>query len=481
MLKKFLKPKIFILFFILAIGAFLRFWGIYHGSFAFTFDVGRDLLSVTEIVKGKLTLLGPTTGIPGVFYGPWWYYLLVLPFFIFSGNPALIVSTIAFLGLINIFLAYLLGGLVLASAVAFSPHFIGTSVQIWNPNLTPFFLLSSFLVFKKILKKTDPFLFFVFGLLTMLTFEMQSAFGIFYLLGILVSLFLFLRKKEVIFFFMGLVLIELPRFLFELRHDFLQTKALASFFSKTGGASFNLGERVFNRLNLFLGEWKFNLGARNDLLAFLILLFSIYFLIKNWRKFSNQEQICLKTLGLTIVTLFLGFLFYSQTVWSYYLIGLPTLYFLVFATVFNKILKESKQKRLFIGGFVFLVLLNLNLPSLWAELKDPKFAGNAAVYRNQIAVIDYIYEDAKGEKFNVIAYTPPLIDYTWRYHFIWYGQKKYGYQPSIEKARLFYLIEEPDFENPERLNLWLEERENDGKMIEKHEVAGGIVVEKRLR
>lgn len=482
MFKKFLNPKIFLLILIFVLAGFIRFWGIYHGSFAFTFDVGRDLLAVKKILDGKPTLIGSTTGIPGVFYGPWWYYLLTLFFLVSGGNPALIAAVIALLGLINIYLAYILGGLVLASLVAFSPHFVGTSVQIWNPNLVPFFLLASFVVFKKLLEKITWHFFFIFGLLTMLLAEMELAFGIFYLLGISVGLFFFsLRKKGLLFFFLGILFVELPRFLFELRHGFLQTNALINFFSETRGNWPGIVKSIISQFNLFLGELSFSLGLRNNLLVFLILLVLIFLLVKNWGKFARQEKIFLKVIGITILFLFLGFTFYPQTVWSYYLVGLPSLFFLALALIFNNFLKVSRQNKLAIAVFICLILFNLNLPSLWAGIKNPRFKGDAAVYRNQIGVIDYIYKDAKGEKFNVVAYTPPLIDYTWRYHFIWYGQKNYGYQPSVEKVRLFYLIEEPDFENPQRLEDWLEQRKEDGELVEKEEVSGGIVVEKRKR
>lgn len=486
MFKKSLSFKKFALLIILVLAAFIRFWGIYHGSFAFTYDVGRDLLAASDILKGKFTLIGQTTGIPGVFYGPWWHCFLALSSFISGGDPRLMVTIMALVGLVNIYLAYLLGGLVFASLVAFSPHFIGTSVQIWNPNLVPFFLLLSFLIIKKLIKEKNPLLFkeklclfFVLGLLTMLTFEMQSAFGVFYLLGVIIGLLVFLRRKEILFFLIGIFLVETPRILFELRHNFLQTKALMNFFTKTNTVSMNLGEKVLNRAGLFWEEWRASLGAGNSLLALLVFLISAYLLLKNLKKFNQTETYLLKMIVLVMATLFLGFVLYPQTIWSYYLVGLPTLYLLIFSLIFNKSLQNTAYRWVFWTGFVVLVLLNVNLPGLWAGFKNPNFAGDAAVYRNQIAVIDYIYLDAKGQKFNVVAYTPPLIEYTWRYHFLWYGQKRYGYQPSKEKQPLFYLVEEPDFETPQRLVDWIQQRKGDGEVINRKEVAGGIIVEKR--
>src|SRR3989344_1530883 len=79
-----------IVFFILAILLFcyFRLKPIYFQTVGYTYDQGRDFLKAAEIVLDKNpTFIGPTTGIQGVFHGAWYYYLLLIPFFIFSGAP----------------------------------------------------------------------------------------------------------------------------------------------------------------------------------------------------------------------------------------------------------------------------------------------------------------------------------------------------------------------------------------------------------
>ena len=86
MIKK-LFPS-FVFFVIFVCGAILRFSGAFKGEFAFTFDVGRDMLVVAEMIdKSRPVLLGPTAGVQGIFYGPWWYYFLSLPLMLSQGNP----------------------------------------------------------------------------------------------------------------------------------------------------------------------------------------------------------------------------------------------------------------------------------------------------------------------------------------------------------------------------------------------------------
>src|SRR5258708_8759069 len=71
---------------------------ILSGSIAFWFDPARDLLSALNNLH-KLTLIGPTSGIPGIFYGPYWIWLLSFAETI-SKDPriiALVVQSVPYL------------------------------------------------------------------------------------------------------------------------------------------------------------------------------------------------------------------------------------------------------------------------------------------------------------------------------------------------------------------------------------------------
>src|SRR3989344_8206070 len=112
---------------ILGIGSWFRISGILSKSFAFTYDVGRDLLQVEKIVRGgDMVLIGPTTGLSGLFYGPWWYYILSIPFILTDGDPQRVNLFFALLGVIIVLLGFIFGkklsgvflGLVLASIIA---------------------------------------------------------------------------------------------------------------------------------------------------------------------------------------------------------------------------------------------------------------------------------------------------------------------------------------------------------------------------
>src|SRR3989337_859181 len=91
---------------ILLLAFFVRVYRI-DKLLGFYFDQGRDALVIWDFWKnGKLFLIGPTTGIEGVFRGPW-YYWLITPFYILGkGNPVWPSVFLSLTTVVGIFLAY---------------------------------------------------------------------------------------------------------------------------------------------------------------------------------------------------------------------------------------------------------------------------------------------------------------------------------------------------------------------------------------
>jgi len=74
--------------FILFLFCYFRLKPILNQTVPYTFDQGRDFLKAEEMIRDKNpTFIGPTTGIPGIFHGAWWYYLLAFPYIFFHGDP----------------------------------------------------------------------------------------------------------------------------------------------------------------------------------------------------------------------------------------------------------------------------------------------------------------------------------------------------------------------------------------------------------
>ena len=95
---------------------------------AFHYDQGRDALVIWDLIREphKLFLIGPTTGLPGVFRGPYYYYLIAPFYFFGQGNPVYPSVFLAFLSTLALYLMYLLGKNIGGFRAGLFSLFLGT-------------------------------------------------------------------------------------------------------------------------------------------------------------------------------------------------------------------------------------------------------------------------------------------------------------------------------------------------------------------
>lgn len=484
------------------LGAWFRIEGVITQSFAFTYDVGRDLLAVSDIINlGKIPLIGQTTGLPGLFYGPWWYYILTPSFILASGNPVGVAFFMSISGIATIVLGFKLGknisgvafGLIFASFLSLSPTMIAVASQIWNPNLIPLFIvifmycLHSIFVCLEQKKEIRGFYLLALGILLGLILDSEIVFGLLFLLGAIISIIIFLRKrlklKDYSLFILGFSIILSPRILFELRHDFLMTNSLLSFIGKTFTSSEG-SQGFFTPINSFIALsnlWMETVSKGSLALGFILFFLTVIALVYFYKELKKEEKFFLSSNLIIILTFLTGLSFFPGDIWGHYIVGIPVLYIFILSFAISKSLQNFKQIRFFIVVLVIVCLmLYVNPIQAIRRYQAPLWEGDASLYRNQLAVVDNIYKQANGKEFNYVLYTPPVHDFTYKYIFLWYGKEHYGYTPKKEKASLFFLILEPDYQHSFRLTNWLEERKNDGKIIKEEIEKGNITIQTRI-
>lgn len=253
------RKEILFLLFILAIAAFFRLWHLSSTQFI-TYDQARDFLIIKRIlVDHKLTLLGPTVLIPGVFLPPFYYYLIAPFLLIFHFQPLGADFFTAILGTGAVFLFYLLGreffGKLPAALgsllLAVCPVVVSFSRHAWNPNTSHFFSLAIIFCLYQFLKKEKWFWFYLacafFGL------SLSFHFSLLALAPVIFFVFLFsLRKTKallpnIIISFISVLIFVSPLLIFDLRHHFSITSNMLNFFSGNGSGS----DSLFFRLGMF--------------------------------------------------------------------------------------------------------------------------------------------------------------------------------------------------------------------------------------
>lgn len=479
---------------LLIISFWFRIQGFLYSTFAFTYDVGRDMLALdTMSTTHKPLLIGATTGMHGVFYGPTWYYLLFPFFVLFRGDPRGIALVMALSGVLTALFAYFLGkniggkvmGTVMLILVGVSQVLTEISTQIWNPNFIPLFIVLFLFLLTSKSFKSKPYTALLIGLILGVIFDLEIVFGILFLVSAVGYYVLFERKdttlRSAVLIFVGFLFIQLPRLFFELRHDFLMTRTFLNSLGASDGSHLLTAQpRIVNTFNALLSVWSNTIACQQIVIGGGMLLIVIAGLFITYSKLKAHEK---KFLGFLIVTplvYFLGLSFFNHDIESHYYIGLPLIFLLILSFAISTCYIYIKKSLIILVVVVVLFACSINQLKLLNTFQKSNWIGDSSVYRNQTEIIDYIYHEASHKKFNYIVYTPPIFDYPYQYLFKWYAVNKYGYQPEKSAQKLLFVILEPDV-MPDRQKAWLEIRKDDGKIVKEKTFKSGIIVQTRSR
>lgn len=490
-IKTLLTPLKLILAVILLAAFYIRVYRI-NDLLGFYYDQGRDASVIWDFWhEGKPFLVGPTTGLAGIFRGPYYYYLIAPFYFLGRGDPIyptvfLILTTVAAVWLIYYLAAKIQDrttGIFAAILASFSYYIVMASRWLSNP--TPMILLSMVLVWA-MLKVTEgkkwgwPVIALASGLSL---FSFGSAGELYYFLAI--AIFLVwqwknrpdLKNLAISVFLFSLTFA--PLVLFDLRHEgILRGNMLKTFVEEK---SFTLPTKFLleNRTRFYYDVFTnkiFHQRGKMEIAVFLVILSA----------FIYHFSVLIKNKGVRILIILLlspmiGLYFYQgnyTVLYDYYMTGYYFIFLLLVAILLGKIWKIFPGK-IFIIFFFYLFFVN-NYEPLNLKLSDNLTGPQSIGYLNQRQALDWIYNDAGTSSFNVDVYVPPVIPYAYDYLFKWYGETRYARKPVETQVPLLYTLYEVDPSHPERLEAWLARQEGIGEVIDK-EKFGGITVERRDR
>jgi 4-amino-4-deoxy-L-arabinose transferase-like glycosyltransferase len=466
------KKEVIILGLILLVGAFFRLYKI-NEYMTFLGDEGRDVIIVRNLlVHGDPILIGPGTSVGGMYLGPLYYYFMA-PFLLLANfSPVGPAIGVALLGVATIWLVWYVfkswfptfnrpalhgeydinyGALAAATLYALSPTVIIYSRSSWNPNIMPFFaLLSVFSSWKAYSQKK-----YNWSIATAVSFAfvLQSHYlGLIILpLLLLYPVLVFIdNKKEknkllqtkfiktALLSFGVFVLLMSPLALFDLRHDFLNSRALYKFLTVRQETvsirpwtaipkSYPIFEQINTSLlaanNLYIGKY----------ISLLIVAAVIWFIVKKYLnlKPSNNLTFLVFWYGLSII----GFGIYKQHIYDHYYGFLFAVPFLLLGVIYNKFF-ETKLK--FVTITIFLALI-INF-ILRSPLKNEP---NNQMLRAQ-KVAEKIKLEAGGNKFNLGVIAERNYEDGYKYFLIRNNQPVVNIDSQIKESitdQLFVICE----------------------------------------
>ena len=249
-LARFKTQHVFI--FLVLLGSFLRLYRL-RETLQFLGDQGRDALIVRNmLINHHPALIGPVTSVGNMYLGPFYYYFMLFPLMLSYPDPSGPAFAVALVGIATLVLLFKLGKqvvgeratLIATALYAVAPLVIQNVRYSWNPNIVPFFsLLFFYHLFGAYKGKNSQWAwvglwFSILVQLHYITLILGMFAGLLWIYRLVVQA----QQKSVSKSFVvstllaiGIFIISLaPLFVFDIRHEYLNSKAFVAFFTGSG-------------------------------------------------------------------------------------------------------------------------------------------------------------------------------------------------------------------------------------------------------
>lgn len=481
----------------LFLGFFVRFANINTNLF-FTWDSGRDAWKLAEIVGGDLTLIGPTSGLPGFFLGPMWFYAGIPGYLISQGNPYFISYWYIFLACLALplfwYLSFLLfdkkkdrpWAVVTASLLAFIPGSIHGSTFIWNPLISlPLVTLGLISLLKA--PKSRWWLALSF-LSWALVLQSEFAYGIFFILPLFLLIGWIRKEGKLIDYlvsFLAVAITGIPQIVFEIKNNWLLTKSLL--------AGLQSQERLVTFSYLFSHRPQELIWVTYELLfrgidqarVFLLILIPL-FIYASYKVFkSKQYKWQVITLLAWIPYVFYMFWrgnygnFFDYYVTPHFILLIPVLVYGLF--YFYQNFNLDKNFKLLAIGVVIGWMSMASLNYIFIRInKDENNVGLVAMEKAMGTLYDWQQRDGAADDSAFRFFTPnsQTEHHDYLMHFI--AKKRNLPVPMTYKTpetKYWYVLIEADRQIPEkRFVPWYDQVGENGLRIRSIKV-GDLVVE----
>lgn len=444
--------KYLLLIFLIAITLLTRYFLLRDEVIPFSFDHGKDSLAVLDMwLNRSPKLVGPWTSIPGLFFGPAWYYLL-LPFYIlFNGHPVGGAWAMVFLLLVQIVLAYKYLGKKEAIIITGSSFFVTISTSAWNPFPMALLSLLILIVLKQLYVKKELKIpqAFVLGSAAALGFHFSTAFAVLYPLLIVLSLVRLKIKFSLLriaFLLFGFAWPFLPQFVFELRHQFIGSRAVWQYLTEGGGSGWSIDglATVFSSLLTEIRHFILpNLNTPSygwstilNLLLLVLIAKIIFALhrrsIQEKKDFSSYLSMPFEYLIWVILPLFF-FSVMHFNVW--YLYALAPVFVMMLADLLN--FAPKKLTKLLLLAFLLAPFFKVNY---FLQKEKEELLNNPRFLPMQLRIVADLRNRSEGQPFSVYTYANDVYDFSYQY--IYFYQALAGQKLPVEFS---YKIDTSDY------------------------------------
>jgi hypothetical protein len=418
---------------LLIVGLLIRVIPIFTNSISFHYDMTRDAFIAEQIYKHHdLKVLGPPTSKEGLYHGVLYYYLIAPFYALGDGDPRVPSFILGILNILAIIPLYLLAKEILKSqklgllaAFLFTFSFEATQYSIWLSDPGPAVLTTIlFWLGLMLWGKGNKWGFILSAISTAMSAQFE-----FFLIYLFVVMFFYkfifkapLYKRDIIagvfaaLFALSTMIVAIVKFN-------ALNKTITAF--QTLGESkatldANFTDLFINYINKSSLVFTNNFFPVNVFIGGLLMFVVLFVIFKDKQKF-----ILFGLLSSIFIFLFGG----HSNIYSN--IGILAPVFLAVSFLIGKIYKQNNTWAYTLVAIIFaanIYTIIRSIPKGQYLLVIPK----DMILSNQLALIDKSYEIAQGKPFSINSLTVPLFTNTsWAYLYHYYGEKNYGYVPSI--------------------------------------------------
>lgn len=334
---------------------------LWHQDVLFHTDLARDFLVMEDmVVNKKATLIGPRSGgIPGVFHGPAWYYINLLPFILAEGNPVIMgwfwwllgVTAISVFCLISYKISKNLNTSLLVS-ICFALLLLPKAACPINNYLADLFSFLVFYIWWKWWQKPSLRLAILawFALSMLIQFQMAFAVPVMMILGPVFLYKVWQTKQHRQLLSLLVLAIPLSTFLlFELRHDFLQLHSVFAYLGKTSQSDQTIYQVIWQRIVSAAGD---GLNIFKILPALLSLPIMFIFGYLGWQSKVKSTRLAISLVLVAYFGWWALTMFFSGSVWGYYF----SPFFGIFLLVISLISASNQRARLILAIMTVFLL-----------------------------------------------------------------------------------------------------------------------------
>lgn len=352
----------------------------------FLSDQGRDAIIVKNIATLKhFPAIGASSSVGQVYLGPFYYYLIAPFLLLFNFDPVGLAYGAAFLSVVGIILSYLivakefdkLTAVFFLLLVSFSFVNIESSRFSWNPNLLPFLSFLTLYFFYQTTKTNKLIYAILLG--AFFSFSTQLHYLAFFLflpivLTILTKQLSIVQLLNYLITFFSFLFFSLPLLIFDLRHQFLNTKNFLKLFSQ---------QQIVSPQNNTVAIFLFF-----GLIIFLVFL----------KKIKQNNFVILNFLN--ILLFLLAFSFLSAPPHPHYFGPIYLSLFLIIAYILVSLKKLLKKIVWVIGIIIFFLFY------IVANVKDYYFlyqkGGNQIAHSKKVA--EFLAQKIDNKPFNIATW-----------------------------------------------------------------------------